>query len=390
MDATFQRPDFSLSRLAIGGPLLASAMALGAVFALYVAATFAGGLTSFPAGRDDAAIAEDLVAFHRAGEMALRGEAGAAYDPAAFRAGLADHQKGLLWLNPPHAYFVMAPLAMLPYGAAKFVWMALGALSLAGILAAAKFCSRPFFLLALVSPAMLISTMLLQLGAFIAVGLAAALSIAPRRPILAGVLLALLTMKPQYGLMAPVFLLATGQWRAIFATAIASAILVALSAALFGAESWGAFFEALKTVHGPFARQILEGTATFSQTAAKLGAGDAARVVAQIAGIGLGALVVWFAARRLPANDALALTLLFSLAAAPSAWIYDWPLVIAAMAFLAGRPAWPVMAQAGAGALWLAPLIPTFSDSRFAGLAPALALYAFTAVATLWLFRRTA
>jgi hypothetical protein len=362
-----------------------TAAAVAAAFSLVVAASFAGGLLSFPADRDQAALAEDLVAFHRAGEMALNRESAAAYDPGAFRAGLADHQKGLLWLNPPHAYFVMAPIAMLPYGAAKALWMALSIAALVGVLATARLKSRPFFALALFSPAMAISLMLLQLGGFIAVGLAAALVVAEKRPALAGIILALLTMKPQYGLMAPIFLIALGQWRAIFFAAASTALLTAASVLVFGAESWAAFAEALKTVHGPFARQALEGTATFSQTAAKLGAGDAARITAQGAGIALCAATTWFAARRLSRSDAIALTLLLSLAAAPSAWIYDWPLVIAALAFLAARSRWPVPVQAAAGLLWFAPLVPTFSDGLFAGVAPALALCAAALAIAAWL-----
>jgi len=373
-------------RAGAGGALFMVAAALAAAFSLGVATSFADGLLSFPADRGQAAVAEDLVAFHRAGEMALDGEGAAAYDPGAFRAGLAERQKGLLWLNPPHAFFIMAPIAALPYGAAKAVWLVLNIAATAGVLAIAGLRSRAFLALAVLSPAMLVSTMLLQLGGFIALGLAAALVLAPRRPILAGVILAFLTMKPQYGLMAPLFLIATGQWRAIISAVAATALLVAASVALFGAESWLAFFESLKTVHGPFSRQVMEGTATFAQTAAKFGASEAARAAAQGVGVALCAAAVWSAARRLPRSKAMSLTLLLSLAAAPSAWIYDWPLVIAALAFLAARPNWPVPVQAAAGLLWLAPLVPTFWDGLLAGVAPALALYAAATATAAWVF----
>ncbi len=374
------------SRKGVGGALFMAATALGAALAFMVSISFVHGLSSFPADRDHAAVAEDLAAFHRAGEMALKDEGAAAYDPAAFRAGLADHQKGLLWLNPPHAYFVMAPIAALSYGAAKALWIALSVAALAGVFATAHLKSRAFLALALISPAMLISVMLLQLGGFVALGLSAALLLAGKRPVIAGFILALLTMKPQYGLMAPVFLIAAGHWRAFFSAALSTAVLIIASAIVFGLDSWLSFADALKTVHGPFARQVLEGAATFSQTAGKFGASDAARSAAQGVGIAFCAAAVWFAVRRLPRFDAIALTLILSLAASPSAWIYDWPIVVAAFAFLAARTNWPVYMQVAASLLWLAPLAPTFADGLVSSVAPAIGLYVTALGATCWLF----
>jgi hypothetical protein len=377
-----------LRRFTIGGKVFFAALLLGALLTIYAATSFIDGIASFPLERASAAVAEDLVAFHRAGEMALRGEAADAYDPAIFGEGLGAHQQGLLWLNPPHAYFLTAPLALLPYGAAKALFIILGALSIFGMMAAAKLRAPAFLALALFSPAALIATMLLQLGAFIALGLAAALVLAPKRPIVAGIILAMLTMKPQYGLMAPIFLIATAQWRALACAAIATILLIAMSAAAFGVESWIAFAEALKTVHGPFAHQVMEGTATFSQTAAKLGASDPVRMAAQGAGVALCGLATWFSAKRLERGDAIAMTLLFSLAAAPSAWIYDWPLIIAALAFLAVRRGWPLPVQACAAIVWLVPLAPAVSDGQTASLAPALSLYATAGITLFWLIRQ--
>jgi hypothetical protein len=343
---------------------------------------------SFPSNRADAAAAEDLVAFHRAGEMALAGDAAAAYDPARFRDELAEHQKGLLWLNPPHAFLVMAPIATLPYGVAKSAWIALGVLSMLSItVMLAKLRSPALVALTLASPATLISTMLLQFGAYIAVGLAAALTMAPKRPMIAGVVLSLLTVKPQYGLMAPIFLAATGQWRAIVAAVISTIVLIAASAAIFGAESWVAFFHSISSVHAPFARQVFEGTVTFSQTAAKLGGGDAARIASQSAGVLVCGAVVWIAARRLARAEAVALTLLASIAAAPSAWIYDWPIVAAGIAFMAARLNWPIGVQIAAALAWMAPLAPVFAENSFSRLASPLALDAFLAAASIWLLR---
>jgi hypothetical protein len=62
-----------------------------------------------------------------------------------------------------------------------------------------------------------------------------------RRPLVAGVLIGLLTLKPQLGVLLPVMLIASGRWRVFF---IASAVALALAAAttvIFGAQVWSDF-----------------------------------------------------------------------------------------------------------------------------------------------------
>ncbi|MEQ1930035.1 MAG: glycosyltransferase family 87 protein [Parvularculaceae bacterium] len=369
-----------------GGALFTSLIFLVASITIVVGYRFAPEMFRLPQNRTEAPIAEDLAAFHRAGEMARSGAAADAYDPTVFRAGLAPHQQGLLWLNPPHAFLLMAPVTAAPYGATKLLWLIALVGCFVGVLRIAGARARAFIPFALLSPALLIAAALLQLGPFIALGLSAALLMAPTRPILAGALLALLTMKPQYGLMAPLFLAATGQWRAIVAAAAFTCVLVALSCAFFGYETWVAFFESIPAVHAPFAQQVFEGSVTLSHTAAKLGAADWLRSAVQVAGVLVAGAIVVRAARTLPRRPAIGLTLLFSLAAAPSAWIYDWPLVVAALGFLISKNAWPLTVQAAAGAAWAAPLVCYFADTAWTGLASPLSLYALCAAATAWLF----
>jgi hypothetical protein len=59
-----------------------------------------------------------------------------------------------------------------------------------------------------------------------------------RRPVAAGILIGLLTLKPQLGLLFPVMLIAGGYWR-VFASATVTALALAtLTAALFGPQVW--------------------------------------------------------------------------------------------------------------------------------------------------------
>ncbi len=81
---------------------------------------------------------------------------------------------------------------------------------------------------------------------FLTLGLlGAALLTLERRPLVAGVMFGLMAYKPQYGLLVPIFLIATGRWRAIAAAAVTVALLAALSLALFGAQTWQAFFTSI-------------------------------------------------------------------------------------------------------------------------------------------------
>ena len=55
-----------------------------------------------------------------------------------------------------------------------------------------------------------------------------------RRPVLSGVCFGLLTIKPQLGLLLPLMLVLTGQWRSIMAAIATTAALVVATGLLFG------------------------------------------------------------------------------------------------------------------------------------------------------------
>ncbi len=55
---------------------------------------------------------------------------------------------------------------------------------------------------------------------------------------LAGVLFGLAAFKPQFGLLIPLVLLVTGEWRTIFAAGATLSILAAVTALAFGPEVW--------------------------------------------------------------------------------------------------------------------------------------------------------
>jgi alpha-1,2-mannosyltransferase len=62
------------------------------------------------------------------------------------------------------------------------------------------------------------------------------------RPVLAGILFGLLAYKPQFGIMIPLVLIATGRWRTVFAAGATVALLTLVATLVFGTETWRAFF----------------------------------------------------------------------------------------------------------------------------------------------------
>ena len=64
---------------------------------------------------------------------------------------------------------------------------------------------------------------------------------------MSGVLFGLLAYKPQFALVAPIALLAAGQWRSIVAAAITALTLVSVTSLLFGTDLWLAFAASTET-----------------------------------------------------------------------------------------------------------------------------------------------
>jgi hypothetical protein len=98
-------------------------------------------------------------------------------------------------------------------------------------------------ILALAFPAVFVNLGHGQNGFLTAALLGAGLVLLDARPIAAGVLFGLLAYKPQFGLLIPLVLLATGRWRVIAAAAATVLAGVAVTLALFGPKVWLAFAE---------------------------------------------------------------------------------------------------------------------------------------------------
>jgi hypothetical protein len=149
------------------------------------------------------------------------------------------------WLYPPHALLLLAPPAMLPFGLG---WVAFLGTSFALFLAIARSAlpRTPNLLFAiLISPCVIGTFLAGQTGFLASAFLVGGLLLFERRPVLAGILIGFLTMKPQLGLLIPLILLASGAYRTLAAAIVTTLGLVVLSAAVFGLDVWRAYLAAL-------------------------------------------------------------------------------------------------------------------------------------------------
>jgi Glycosyltransferase family 87 len=80
-----------------------------------------------------------------------------------------------------------------------------------------------------------------QLGLFLALAFVGALRLLPMRPVLAGVIVGLLTVKPQLGPLLVIVLLVRRDWTAVAAACVSAVALAATSLLLWGPDPWRAY-----------------------------------------------------------------------------------------------------------------------------------------------------
>jgi arabinofuranan 3-O-arabinosyltransferase len=285
----------------------------------------------------------DFVDVWAAGRLALDGQAAAAWDWAIHRdaevAALGhDFPGNYGWHYPPPYLFVAAALAMLPYLVALLGWLAV-TLPLYVAAVRAIMGERLGILLACAFPAVMWNMLVGQNGFLTAALIGFIVLSLDTRPIVAGVLLGLLTYKPQFGILFPFLLAANGQWLVVAVATATTALLVAASAAVFGLAAWVAFFTWL-----PATGEIIlgDGRAGLNKLQSLfglmrwLGAGTTAAWIAQglLIAACAAALVMLTRDRRAPNEVKSAALATGVLLATPYLYIYDFPVLMIPLAFL--------------------------------------------------------
>jgi len=183
----------------------------------------------------------DFSVFHTVGAMANEGHAAESYDDAkmiaAERAAFPGNTLRLPWNYPPTFQVMMMPLGAMPYVAAWLVWS--GILYGFYVLLARRLAEAPNVLVfLLLAPGAAVNLFFGQNGILSTVLLGGGVLLLRTRPILAGVLLGMISYKPQLALLAPLALLAGREWRALGAAILSQLALILVSVALLGTEPW--------------------------------------------------------------------------------------------------------------------------------------------------------
>lgn len=207
---------------------------------------------------------KDFVNYWLAGRLALSGQGMDLFgpQPVYFRHIVEAFGEGAqwrAWSYPPHYLLMIWPLGFLPYPVAAAAFLAVTGMLFAWA-ARAYFGAGTRFGLAALLPFAAVNLWAVQNGFLTGAFFLGALALRERRPVLAGLLLACLTVKPQLGLLFPLLMLAERRWRVLLAAAGFTLAAVALSAALFGLDAWRGYFAETAPYMG---RVMAEGSGVF-------------------------------------------------------------------------------------------------------------------------------
>ncbi|WP_084636674.1 glycosyltransferase family 87 protein [Mesorhizobium sp. WSM3626] len=318
------------------------------------------------------------------GRMALDGHVAFLFDVDSYRATLrrmfSPDLPNQEWSYPPSILIFGAPLALLPIFPAYLVWtlgtvfclwLALRPLQLGKAAeAAVLFC-----------PAVLINAAFGQNGALTTALLIGGLAAVPKRPVLAGLLFGLLTVKPHLGILVPFCLLANGNWRAIVAAALSSSALFVLTGLLLGSEVWTLFWTETRPLmtailEAPYPQPYQSNAATmfFLARASGLGltAAYALQAIATVAAIAT-AIWIWLPSRRVEHRERVVLTAVLATLATPYGYSYDTIGLAVAVAYLfSTRNAMPRVFLA---LIWLYPTIAHLVNNAGLGIGVLVPLF---------------
>ena len=321
------------------------------------------------------ALGADWVIFYTAARAFFAGQIAHVYD----QAWLTPHINSLFsqWLSsplpspafhyPPSWLLLVLPFCIMP-PVASYVGMLVA--SFTGLIAAIRRAfGKDKFLFVVVSvllcPATSNNVLAGQNGFLTCALLVGGFGLLAERPIFAGILLGLLSFKPQMAFLAPVALLAAREWRALGAAIVSGAVLALASMAVLGPDAWLSWINVILHPSHAMAQNGLEWGRLWDESvftcATLLGATKPVANALQATAMMAGAAVTYWAFRRSHAAEfRLAIALAATVVAAPHVSPYDMLPLALAGALLA----WRVLEEHGRplalmlpAIVWLAPLL---------------------------------
>ncbi|MBR0873802.1 DUF2029 domain-containing protein [Bradyrhizobium tropiciagri] len=341
-------------------------------------------------GFDHNTLGTDWMVFYGAIRAVLDGHAELLFDGDRFTAFLnssfADWLSQPLafrpWAYPPSFLVMLLPFAPLGFFGSyvAFQLVSAGLLALALRSRSDGWAAYGVLLaIALLCPGAVINVIDGQLVFLVAALIVGGLRLLDSRPVLGGLVLGLLTFKPQFCILVPLALIAAGQWRALWASGLSALALAAASGLIFGWDLWLRWFPVIiQNLISPDAKWIeygrMWGNSVYTCTVL-LGAPQRLASALQLAAILFAAASVVVAFRsRLGIKEKMVVFLAATVLAAPHSGPYDQALLVVAAAYwltVAGSAVQPSWCWTFALMLWLVPTISPpalIAASRFAPL----------------------
>lgn len=203
-------------------------------------------------------VGSDFAIFWAAARVALEHGAAAVFSPQwmqPIEAALRPVDGFAPWPYPPTFLLVV-----LPFGLISFVpsLVLFGMLQISCYAAVIARLTRPLDMqlrMAIAAFPGLIGAALTMQNSFITAAAAAgALILLDASPVGAGACVAILIIKPQFGILFPIAFICGRHWKALISAGVFSAGIIGLSVAAFGVGMWAAFFEFLPR----FNRAVIE------------------------------------------------------------------------------------------------------------------------------------
>ena len=300
---------------------------------------------------------------------------------AALRAMLGTVYPEHFWSYPPHVLLFIWPFGLMPYLPAYAAWCAIGiALYL---LACSSAIPRRRMLFLAAAPGVAVCIFFGQNGFYSAALLIGGLMCLDRRPLLAGVLFGILTIKPQLGLLLPVVLLLERRWVTIASAVATTALLVTATSMWFGWHVWIEFWQKVVpqqqvlTETGGGLLFVMVSSVFYGARLVHLPVGIAWALQGIVSALAFAAVVWTYWKRRDPALS-LALLVTATFLFTPYILNYDMVVFGFVVALLRDRPDNGKRDHQLLIAIWLLPVTMMLAAAVFIPLAPVV-LIAFAA-----------
>jgi len=143
---------------------------------------------------------------------------------------------------PPTFLLAILPFGLLPFSAAFALFEVIGiAAYSAAIAVLSRNIDRSTVIVIAAFPGIALAIFAGQNSLLTVAAAGSALALMGSNPLLAGACVAVLTIKPQFGMLFPLALLCGRQWKMLIASTVCSIAFVGISAAALGTHAWTAF-----------------------------------------------------------------------------------------------------------------------------------------------------